>query len=229
MKSNFVKALIFVAVAAAGIIGSTLVANFFQKPVPVEIVPGSDSKVQVVLCPKDFKGFEAIPSDQKVKLIDKKIRAYAANGRFVNPTIVIARRGGLGSEVACGYLYVKTGTESSGPLRDWENVYINPNPYGGHIIKNKSISSKDDDRSTEMLFSLDNVNYRENKNSKELKTANWVALMNVSDRIEFNISLNTEDRTGFIEEISIGYRCINPETGNETHDCKFDVVERRGL
>ena len=170
-----------------------------------------------------------MPKNQIVKLIDKKIPAYAANGQFVNPTIVVAKRGGVGSEVACGYLYIKAGTESNGPLRSWENVYINPHPFGGHIADNKSISSKHESLFTELLFSLDNISYRANKDSQEVKSANWAALMNVSDIIEFNISLNTEDRSGFIEEISIGYRCFNPETGKETHDCRFEVIERRGL
>lgn len=232
--NNFFKALIFVAVAIGGIIVSTLIANHFREPVPVEIVPNSGTSAQVVLCPKDSSGYEALPKDQIVKLINKKTRAYAANGRFVKPIIILAKRGGLGSEVACGYLYIKTGTESVGPLRDWENIYINPNPlesnpYGGHIVKDKSISSKDGDLFTEILFSLDNISYRTNKDSKEVKSANWAALMNVSDIIEFYISLNTEDRSGFIEEISIGYRCFNPETGRETHDCRFEVIERRGI
>ena len=149
--NNFVKALIFVAAAIGGIIASTLIANRFKEPVPVEIVPNNEN-VQVVLCPKDFSGYGALPKDQVVQLIDKKTRAYAANGRFVNPTIIIAKRGGLGSEVACGYLYIKTGTESVGPLRDWENIYINPNPYGGHIIKDKSISSKDGEKIYHLPF-----------------------------------------------------------------------------
>ncbi len=232
--NNFLKALLFAVIALAGIVASTVVANKFKEPIPVEIVPDGGKIQQLVTCPKDFSGFDSLPKQQVVELIDKKVRAYASNGRFINPTIVVAKRGGLGSEVACGYLYVKTGTESAGSLRDWENVYINPNPlktnpYGGHIQKDKSISNKNDGQSTEMIFSLENINYKPNKNSSETKSANWVALMNVSDLIEFNISLNTEDKSGFIEKILIGYRCFNPETLKETNDCRFDVVERKGL
>ncbi len=233
---NFFRAFLFAIAALAGIIVATLTANLFKdkQPVPVQIVPNSETNVQVVFCPNDFSGYEALPQDQVVKLINKKIPAYAANGMFVNPTIVIAKRGGEGSEVACGYLYIKAGTKDVGPLRAWENIYINPNPlasnpYGGHLIRDKAILSRDGESFTETLFSLDNINYRPDKNSTEIKSANWAALMNVSERIDFHISLNTEDRTGFIEEISIGYRCFNPQTGKETHDCRFEVVERRGL
>lgn len=223
--NDFIKAILFVVVAVFGIIASTLISNQFKKP--VEISP--TSIIKFVTCPKDFEGYKNIPQKQIVKLIDKRVPTFAADGKFINPTIVVTKKGGSGSEVACGYLHIKAGTNSNGLLQDWENVYINPYPYGGHITTDKSISVKEDDNLTEMLFSLNDISYRVNKESKEIKTANWTALMNVSNVIEFNISLNTENKTGFIDGISIAYRCFNPETGKETNDCKFEITERRGL
>lgn len=224
--SDLIKAMVIFAVVGGVIV---LGVSFALKNILFNDDGGKIvEQPTTIICPKDFSGYESVSQGQTLKLIDRKIPAYAANGQFVNPTVVIAKRGGTGSEVACGYLYVKTGTESDGKLQSWENIYINPNTFGGHIIADKALSLRGDGL-TEMLFSLDSISYRPNRDTQEVRTANWVALMNVSDRLEFNISLNTENRTGFIEDISIAYKCFNPETGKETTDCKFDVIERRGL
>ena len=50
-------------------------------------------------------------------------------------------------------------------------------------------------------------------------------LLNVSQSIGFEIGLNTNDKTGFIDKFSIAYKCWNPTTGEENQDCRIEVVK----
>lgn len=224
LKDLLIAMTLFAFLGMILVLGASLaVKNIFFKNSETKIV--DDSKLS---CPPTYDGFKSISQGQILSLIDTKTPAYASNGDFVNSTIIVSKRNTT-SEVVCGYLYVKTGTESFGRLRDWENVYVNPNKFGGHLITGDALYQSDEESYTESLFSLEDITYRPIRDSNEIRSANWAALMNVSDIIEFNIALNTEDRTGYIEEISLAYRCYDFETKKESQDCKFNVLERRGL
>lgn len=210
-------------------LGFVVLAAWLSGKVRNDENPDSTTRMPSVSCPKTLAGFESLPGEQVIDLIPNEIPSYAANGQFVNPTIVVAKRGGVKSEVACGYIRIKAGTKTAGALRSWENIYINPYPYGGHLVVDGAILNVSGDTYTDLLLPLEHVSYRENRNAKEIQSANWAALLNVSDKVEFSISLNSEDRSGFIGPIQAGYRCINIETGEETHDCSLEVIERRGL
>lgn len=226
-----IKSLLISAISISVIMGIFVIlvslgirAIFFDK-ITDQDQNGITKKVE---CLNNLKGFQDLPQNQIVELINKKISTYAAGGKFVNPTVVIAKRGGIKSEVACGYVHIKTGT-GKGYLREWENIYIKPYLFGGHIITDNALLNISSSSFTELLLPLDNIKYREDRDSKEIKNANWAALLNVSDKVEFGISLNSEDPGGFIEDMSIGYKCINIETGKETSDCRLDVIGKSGF
>ncbi len=149
---------------------------------------------------------------------------FAADGKFVNSTIVITKNETEKSKVACGYLFVRAGTGTNGSLQTWENVYINPNEFGGHIIPNNTPG--DAREYSEYLFSLDKIQYWKTRNRKSVLTADWAALLNVASQVSFHVALNTEDRSGFIDEIAISYKCWNPKTGEENKECRLDVTNR---
>jgi hypothetical protein len=183
---------------------------------------------EIVTCPPDFLSYQKLITNPKnvVPLISKKTPMYAENGEF-HSKIVITKNETDKSKVACGYLFVRAGTETNGSLKSWENLYINPNEFGGHINSENQIGLGDSSSSSEYLFALDKINYWKNRNERakgNLSTADWGVLLNVSPTIGFEIGLNTNDKTGFIDAFSIAYKCWNPKTGEENHDCSINVV-----
>jgi len=152
---------------------------------------------------------------------------YAENGEFKSK-VVITKVETEKSKVACGYLFVRAGTKTYGSIQKWENLYINPNGFGGHINAENNIGIGDSDKYSEYLFTLSKMDYwksRDDRRTNSLQTADWGVLLNVSKTIGFEIGLNTEDKTGFISKFSIAYKCWNPETGEENNDCKIEVLE----
>jgi len=101
--------------------------------------------------------------------------------------------------------------------------YIKSSQFGGHIITDNAILNREVEKKTEFLFNLSKINYRVENNSLEVRKADWVALLNVSDRVELEIALNTADKTGVLDEVSIAYQCWSPETGQPTTDCQLTV------
>lgn len=187
-----------------------------------------DTPRMVISCPPDFLSYQALIQNPKnvVNLISTKTPMYVENGEF-HSKIVVAKNETDKSKVACGYLFVQAGTENKGAIQSWENLYINPNGFGGHINSESNIGAGDSEFNSEYLFPLSKIKYWKNRVERaanNLSVADWGVLLNVSPKIEFEIGLNTEDRTGFISKFSIAYKCWNPETGVENNECSI-VVE----
>ncbi|MEK7131718.1 MAG: hypothetical protein AAB797_03235 [Patescibacteria group bacterium] len=172
----------------------------------------------VVTCPADRLSYTTVTKN--VKLIEIRTSMFAENGKFINPQVVIAKSETQDSKVACGYVFMRAGT-AQGALRSWENIFVVPNAFGGHINPDSTISRNDGANFSEYLFSLDKIQYWPDRNRKTVLEADWAALLNVSPEINFNIALNTTDKTGFIDEITIAYKCWNPATGEENTGCKL--------
>lgn len=176
---------------------------------------------KIASCPPDRLSHSTVA--QNVKLISEKTPMFATNGQFINPQVVLAKSETTDSKVACGYLFVRAGT-NKGALQNWENVYINPNMFGGHIISKNAISVNDGMEYSEYIFSLEKIYYWPTSAHKSVQTANWAYLLNVSSEVKFDIALNTNDKTGFISEMDIAYKCWNPTTGEENNGCKLYIT-----
>lgn len=182
-----------------------------------------------IVCPPDFSSYIALAgnSDRVVKLVGSRKAMHAENGGFVNSQVVITKNETKESKVACGYLFVRAGTGTNNPLQSWENVYINPNDFGGHINPKDQVGPGDVGPYSEYLFPLNRIQYwktRAERARGNLSNADWAALLNVSERVSFTIALNTTNESGFIDELSIAYKCWNPATGEENVGCKLSVT-----
>ncbi|KKQ41961.1 MAG: hypothetical protein US61_C0036G0009, partial [Parcubacteria group bacterium GW2011_GWE2_37_8] len=142
---------------------------------------------------------------------------------FVNSQVVIAKSETATSKVACGYLFIRAGTETVGALQSWEDVYINPNAFGGHLLSKSAFSVNDGQSYSEYIYSLDKIQYWRSIQDHSILTADWASLLNVSPEVSFTIALNTNDHTGFIDEVSIAYKCWDPATGEENTGCRLSV------
>ena len=182
-----------------------------------------------VTCGPDFASYSELTqqSGHVVKLIGERKNMYAAGGKFVNSEVVLAKSETATSKVACGYLFVRAGTTNDGALQKWQNLYINPNGFGGHINPESAVSVNDGEGYSEYLYALNKIQYWPNHSRQEIRTADWAALLNVSETVPFDIAFNGEDKTGFIDEVSIAYKCWNPVTGEENSDCRLEVTSSK--
>lgn len=217
--------LFIFAFAVVLFVAQTMNSLFIKK----ESDPFKGGSRTIVTCAPDFLSYTALTekTDQVLKLIPERKTMFAENGDFVNSEVVIAKSETSDSKVACGYLFARTGTIDGGALRSWENLYINPNNFGGHINAQDQIGPGDGNNYSEYLFPLDRMSYWKNltdRGRNVLSSADWAALLNVSKEVSFSIALNTEDKTGFIDELSIAYKCWNPATGEENTGCKLYIT-----
>ncbi len=213
--------LLAIVIAFAILITLNKTTDLFKSPT---LTPGGAR--EAVVCPPQFANFDYLMggAGQVVELIPETKRMSAAD-KFINSEIVIVKTETKKSKVACGYLFVRAGTEEYGAIQSWEDIYINPNEFGGHLDQSSAITVNDRRKEySEYLYSLDEIQYwprKEDKNRKIL-TADWAALLNVSPEVNFHIALNTT-ADGFINKVLIAYKCWDPATGEENKNCKLDV------
>jgi hypothetical protein len=231
---TFIKPII--QFAGILIIGATIIltTNFIvnKNKVPeIQIVDKVVEKEVVLKTPECFGGFDEfnnlLNKGQFVKLVDGKY-SYAFKGRFVNELSVNVERSGAGI-VACGYLYIKSSVGNRKLDDVSESIYVNPQKFGGHILRSKTLEIKEPIKNkTEVLLPLSEIAYLPHvpydPRSQNYKMANWVNLLNVDGVTNFDIALSSLYKSGYIDEISIAYKCWNPETGKETSDCQLGVV-----
>lgn len=187
-----------------------------------------DSNKTSVSCESDSLSYKSLITehpDQLLKLVSVHTPMSAKDGQFVNSQVVVTKSETSTSKIACGYLFVKAGTTKYGPLQSYENLYINPNDFGGHIDKKGAISQNDGPSFSEYLYSLSKIDYWRSPKDRTPLKADWTALFNVSydSSVTFKLGLNAEESTGFVDEMSIAYKCWNPKTGEENHDCSLQI------
>lgn len=153
-------------------------------------------------------------------------KSHGSGGRFIGGRDVVVSITGQ-DEIACGYLYVRA-SKSNKPLEvEYDSVYVNPQRFGGHILRSKSIYENNTETYTEALISLDSISYLPglpyNPDAQNYKIADWSKLLNVNSHVIFSFGLSTTDVNGIIEEIGIAYKCWDSNTGIETSNCQLSV------
>jgi|GEM_PF-1711087 len=226
---NLLTATLYVVAGLIFVVGGAWISNKVTHNDTGTVNLVSNQIRPVVSCHPDRLSYTAISQNenQVVKLIAKRKEMSAANGQFVNSQIIITKNETKDSKVACGYLFVRAGTKRYGALQSWENVYINPNQFGGHILSKSAVSVNDGNAYSEYLFSLDKIQYWRSRKEQAILNADWASLLNVSPEVSFEIALNTNDNSGFIDELSIAYKCWDPTTGEENAGCKLSVKESK--
>lgn len=190
-------------------------------------------------CPETYSGYSGLIGKGQVVYVVKNLRTHVAGGQFVNQKTINVSRSGSGSEVACGYLYIDVSVGNKPLLQPYESIYIDPDDFGGHIDTGNAISARNENGGSQFLFDLTKMAYTEGakltysqgsavsfsqaKSSQFIRTADWAALFNVSNIVNFRIALSTTNTRGTIREIAIAYKCWNPQSGQETNDCKLSV------
>jgi hypothetical protein len=213
----FIFGLIFVAVSAV------IYSKISNKISPQSGVGNREP----VVCSSDFSAYTQLiqNSEHDVKLIPVRKSMYVEDGQFKNSQVIITKNETATSKVACGYLFVRAGTTDAGAVKSWEDVVIDPNGFGGHLNPLSAISVNDGDKYSEYLYALNKIQYWPTHNRQSINMADWAALLNVSETVPFTIAFNSENPTGFVDEVSIAYKCWDPETGKENNGCKLVVSQ----
>lgn len=227
---DFFKAVSYFGAALLFVLSAVYFSNLLDRsqaitPIPV---PATTTPIYVerpiIICQPSFVAYQELKEGkgQTVPLIGDRQSMYAENGKFVNSKVVLAKSETETSKVACGYLFIRAGTDI-GAVQPWENIYINPSGFGGHLKSDSSISINDGEKFSEYLYALNKIEYWSTRNRQTVNTADWAALLNVQQTVPFTIALNTENQTGFIDEMVVAYKCWNPKDGTENKDCKLRV------
>lgn len=176
------------------------------------------------ICPNTSEAFYALRDSGQIVSLARNLNTYGENGSFVNLKKTIVKSTGEGSQIACGYLYVKAYRANEKPLQvEWEHPFVMPGQFGGHLETRNSILPINEGEASEFLYNLSKIEYKTSSASNEIRRADWAALLNVSDRIQFEVALNTINRGGMLAEVLMAYKCWSPDTGKVTNDCNLSV------
>src|SRR3989344_5870948 len=120
--------LVFVVGFAVIRVGAFLVGGKSNEEIVREVVK------EVILkrptCPDSSEAYQELKTTGKTLQLVKNLSSYGKDGFFVNEKVVITKRTGSGSQIACGYLYSKARVGNRS-LRPDENFYVKPGQFGG--------------------------------------------------------------------------------------------------
>jgi len=178
----------------------------------------------IVECPPTIEDYQNTVSGlgKVAPLLSSPTSSYGENGQFKRKAVIITKIETEKSKIACGYFSIRVHTGKGGLLY-YENVYINPNQFGGHVSSKNQFGPGDGQDYSNYIFSLNNIEYWPTRNNRTIRKADWASLLNVSSEVTFEIGLNTTDPTGIIDEATIVYKCWDPKTGEENKNCKIEV------
>lgn len=185
---------------------------------------------EIILRPPECSGsfeeyWELSEEGQSITLV-KNAKSYARFGRFViaYPEIEIKRTG----IIACGYLYIRASKDGLLLDEKYDSIYINPHDRGGHLARRRSLELPVLNTATQVLFSLDFIPHQRtapyDPETEDNLIADWVRLLNSGEVTKFYVALSVENSSALIEEITIAYKCWNPDTGKETQDCVLQAI-----
>lgn len=232
IKDVLTQFIVFIVIVSVFVFGSTFLARSLTAPNQEEVEKIVKNVIQEKYlplrptCAGTLDEFQDLRDSGKVLRIANNNPSYAENGNLIGgtkPTVMISGQ----DEIGCGYLYIRVSKSHKPFDPNFDSVYINPQGFGGHILRNKGIMLNDQGEYTEALIPLDAVAYLPNvpydPNAQNFHIANWVNLLNVNSHVDFDLALSTLDKGGLIEDVSIAYKCWNNETGTEANNCQLSL------
>jgi len=214
-----IQFVIILIIGSAIVLGTTSLVNLIREP-EVKIIKTPE-------CGDNFDDYKKLVDKGQFLTLAKNKNAYALKGQFINDFNVNVNRSGDG-QIACGYLYVEARINGKELDKQYDSIYINPAGFGGHILRSKSFQVESAEvNKTKVLLLLNSISYLPtipyNPSAQNYKIANWVNLLNTGDKVNFEIGLSSLDPRGYIDEITIAYKCWDSNTGKETQNCQLSL------
>lgn len=148
--------------------------------------------------------------EKKINLISNINSWVDENGKVINRQY---KKFKVKGEISVAYLFVDVSKGDGDPLTIWDSVYTtlrvgNNKASGGHLFRSYSLDLPNSGR-TQLLFDLRQIPYTyipysENRNPS---TVNWFNLLKNGNYLELETFLSTLQKTGKINNITIGYEC----------------------
>lgn len=191
-----------------------------------EIIKEKRIVVQQPACENTVDEFQSLKQKgQSLQLTTGQL-THGENGRFVGLKSVTVSITGK-DEISCGYIYVKASKGGKSLEDKYDSVYIDPQDFGGHLLRTKGILNTNAQNFTEFLLPLSAVSFLPNlpydPNAQNFRIANWATMLNVNSHVYFDIALSTVSKGGLIEDVTIAYKCWDPQTGDESNDCQLSI------
>ncbi len=213
------QAIIILVSTAVLILLTSWISSFFNKSPVAPPRP-------VVGCSSDYQSYSELIANPKhvVFLINSRSAMFAKDGKFINAKVVVTKNDTTSSKVKCGYLFVQAGTDRGALSPQWEDVVVKPSDFGGHLVQDSAIWVNNGALYSQYLYPLDKIQYWGSHLRAGVLNADWTQLLNVSDTVPFLIALNTINRSGFVDQITIVYKCYNPQSGEENTGCNLSAT-----
>ncbi|MBI5530400.1 MAG: hypothetical protein HY918_02775 [Candidatus Doudnabacteria bacterium] len=229
LQNPIVQVITIFLTGALIILGTNFVVSKVHEPQIIEKEIVREKIVTSLDCPKTYEAYLNLVSNGQVIKLASNLNSYAINSKFINSKTITLIRSGK-SQIACGYLYINASVNNKKLDDKFDSIYINPQGFGGHILRTRGISFNPNITSlSEVLIPLNSISYLPNlpynPNAQDYYVSDWVKLLNVGNRLSIDLALSTQNQKGVIEDISIAYKCWNPNTGEETTDCQLGITK----
>lgn len=158
------------------------------------------------------------PYDFKDNLIKSQIINNFNNSSAKNvPTETFSKPLVVAGNFSKGYLYVRASANDKA-LGPYDDVYIKISgkvngvyvESGGHLIADRSLDTRNNTSSTELLFDLTDVKFKEyfTQSPLEVISADWLHILNQGDT-QVVIAFSSTAGQGNIVDMSFYYECAN--------------------
>lgn len=206
-----------VAVIIASIIVTYISNNFsFKKNDQLQQIKTDTEKIKEVVTPYEYKS-----QLNKIVIVEN----FQNTTKGYKPTDYFVRNITTSGLFEQGFIYIKASSNNK-PLSNVDNVYVKMSfivngkyqEFGGHLIKSKSLETPKTDFSTELLYDISDIKYKESYylDDVEVLSADWLKILNQGNSKKI-IGFSSSPSLARIDEISFYYKCIK---GTE---CKIDI------
>ncbi len=205
-------------------VGICAIALGYFLIVSINNIFGDKKEDKVDQIAQDVKSIQQSLSPYEYKNTLKKIEIIGGSG-FENtatidnkPTKTYEKNIKINGQLKSGYLYAKVSVDQKS-LNKWSDLYVKVQrnvdgkneEYGGHLITSKSFETPIQKEYSEILFSLNDVKYKERYTSKDIEiiSSDWLKLFNENTYDPKIVSFTSTAGQGKIIELSIYYECVD--------------------
>ena len=134
--NKHIQVIIQVSIILAIGVGFVWLTSSFSKPKPQEEI--IKEVVEEIIrkkptCPNTFDYFNELKNTGQIVELVKDFDSYGVDGRFTNVRHTIVKSSSSGSQIACGYLFIRAQSGGQPLQQEWQHPYIRPGQFGGHL------------------------------------------------------------------------------------------------
>ena len=208
MKNNiWIGYAVFVLVVTAATVGGVYIVHNFESQLQTAKSTTVTNQPAPPPLPSQYPDFDSLSSLHELSLANN-FQSWTPTGTL-DQTKLIAKIIVQKGQLAKAYLFVDASI-NSGPLTQWESVYVKMNDVGGHLFRPLSLAVPPSN-STQLLFALNQIPYLPTTPYSELSKpsfADWFSLFQDKSQINL-VAFISSLKPAQINKLSIYYECLN--------------------